>query len=469
MNFNLLKNKNLIVFVLISGIFISKIFFLTKLNGLGWEADEYMHFLEAKTLFTNFPNNLDIGIGVWSKPGYVYLYGILITIFNITSLIQAQIITILLGLITGWLVLKILEALKCSFKIQILGLVLVNFSFLMFRGSLSIMTEPIFALFLTAGIYFLLKNKFNMAALMIGFLPLVRIEGLFFVATGLMIIIVSKFRQQHFEASSFELRHLIPLLIPTVIWNFLGFLMTNRFFYVVDSGYPLTPGKYGHGGWPYYFEGFLKLDPVIFILFVISAVYIYRFFRKKDWIKFGIVFSFLLFFVLQVIFWKFGLFATAGLMRYFVTVLPLAIIAIALFFERLFKTSKDSLEKYLIVFAICFIQIFFTVMLFMRGGIVFNQQTRAQIEPGIKEAGQWIHEYVSSDEKLYADVPEVIYFAGRDLNNSTIFGVNEALAKNESAIYVFKRGIERENSFFDKLPGVEIVSFNDNVFIVKLL
>ncbi len=455
MNFNLLRNKNLIIILVIAVIFITKIFFLTKLNGLGWEADEYMHFLEAKTLFTNFPNNLNIGLGVWSKPGYIYIYGLLITVFNISSLLNAQIITICIGLLTSWLILKILAELKCSFKVQLLGLILANFSFLMFRGSLSIMTEPIFALFLTAGIYFVLKKKLSLGSLAYGLLPLIRIEGLFFIVIMTIHLIRTK-----------KYAKILYLITPTIIWNFLGFLMTGRFFYIFNNGYPIEPGKYGHGGYPYYFEGFMKIDPIIFILFAISAVYIFKYFKAKEWLKFRIIFAFLLFLFLQVILWKFGLFATAGLMRYFVTVLPLAILSIAIFLEHIFKTSKDRLENYLIIFVICGVQIFFTVLLFMRGGLVFNQQVRSSIEPGIIEAGEWVNKYVEYSTKIYSDVPEVIYFAGRDLNNSTIFGGDAAYAKNESAVYVFKKSTSRENSFFDNLKGSEVVNFSDNVYVV---
>ncbi|MFS8130973.1 MAG: hypothetical protein ACMG57_03265 [Candidatus Dojkabacteria bacterium] len=424
---------------------------------MGWEADEYMHFLEAKTLLTNFPHNLSIGIGVWSKPGYIYIYGMLITIFNITSLLNAQIITIVIGLITSWLILKILAELKCSFKIQILGLILTNFSFLMFRGSLSIMTEPIFALFLTAGIYFLVKQKFGLSALMFGLLPLVRIEGLFFVALLIVYVIYKK-----------KFSKIVFLITPTIIWNFLGFLMTSKFFYIVDSGYPLSAGKYSHGGYPYYVEGFMKIDPIIFVLFLISAVYIFRYFKNKQWVKFGVVFSFLLFLFLQIIFWKFGLFGTAGLMRYFVTVLPLAIISISLFFEHIFGSIKNRFESCLIVFVICVLQVFFTTVLFMRGGLVFNQQTRAVVEPGVIEAGDWVGKYVSSDTKVYSDVPEVIYFAGRDLNNSTIFGGHEAYLRGENAVYIFKKSTAFDNSFFDNLKGSEVVNFSNNVYVVTL-
>jgi len=457
MNFNLLRNKNLIIIFVIAVIFITKIFFLTKLNGLGWEADEYMHFLEAKTLFTNFPHNLNIGIGVWSKPGYIYLYGFLITLFNITSLLSAQIITVVLTLLTSWLILKILAELKCSFKVQLLGLILTNFSFLMFRGSISIMTEPVFALFLTAGIYFLLKRRMNLTALMFGLLPLVRIEGLFFILILIAYVVYKK-----------QFNKILILIIPTLIWNFLGALITGKLFYIINSGYPLTPGKYSHGGWPYYIEGFMKIDPIIFILFVISAVYIFRYFKEKHWIKFGVIFSFLLFFALQIIFWKFGLFGTAGLMRYFVTVLPLAVISICLFLNEVFVSQKSKIENILIVLVICGLQVFFTGFLFMRGGLIFNQQTRSVVEPGVMEAGDWIKKNVSPNTKVYSDIPEVIYFAGRDLNNATIFGGDIEYSNNEKAVYIFKKSTSRENSLFDNLKGNEVVNFSDNVYVVTL-
>lgn len=467
MNFNLLKRKNLIIIVILACVFLIKIFLVTKLNGLGWEADEYMHFLEAKTLYTNFPANLSIGVGVWSKPGYIYFYGLIISIFNISSLVQAQIITIVLTLITSWLILKILDELKCSFKVQVLGLMLTNFSFLMFRGSLSIMTESIFALFLTAAIYFFVKKKMNLSALMFGLLPLVRIEGLFFVLGGIIISLIYQIRNSKFKIQNFLdfFIRALNLIIPTLVWDFFGFIMTGRIFYIIDSGYPLGAGKYGHGGYPYYIEGFLKIDPIIFILFAISAVYIFKYFKEKSWVKVGITSSFVIFFFLQIIFWKFGLFGTAGLMRYFVTVLPLAIISIGLFFDNFFKSTKDKLENYLIVFVVCGLQIFFTCLLFIRGGVVFNQQTKAVIEPGIEQAGMWLSKYVDANTKVYADIPEVLYFAHRDLNNSTIFGGTEAYQKDEKAVYVFKKSIERKDEFFDYLKG-DVWSFSDNVYIV---
>ncbi|MEP7104005.1 MAG: hypothetical protein ABI721_04835 [Candidatus Dojkabacteria bacterium] len=462
----LLRNKSLIILLILCGIFLVKIFLLTKLNGFGWEADEYMHFLEAKTLFTNFPHNLNIGIGVWSKPGYIYLYGLVIMVFGITNLFPVQILTILLTLLTSYLVLKILEVLKCNFQIQILGLVLTNFSFLMLRGSLSIMTEPIFALFLIAGIYFLLKKKFKLSSLMFGLLPLVRIEGLFFVVIFIVYLIYDLRLKKFINFKSYFL-NLILLLLPTIIWDFFGFLMTGRIFYIIDSGYPLTVGKYGHGGYPYYLEGFFKLDPLIITLFMISAVYIFKYFRNKKWIEFGIIFSFSLFFLLQVLFWKFGLFGTAGLMRYFITVIPLAIISICLFFNEILVGLKSRIESSLIIIMICILQVIFSGLIFTRGGLIFNQQTRSQIEPGITEAGDWLRSYVKADEKIYADVPEVIYFANRDLNNATIFGVDDAFNNKEKAVYIFKKSSERSEDFFKELKGSEVVNFDNNVYIVR--
>lgn len=459
MNFNLSTRKNLIVLLTLSFIFIFKLILLQRLQGFGWEPDEYMHFLELKTIFTNFPDNLHIGLGVWSKPLYAYPIGLIVSIFNIQSLEAVQVIGILIFLVSSVLVFRILREMGYRFIIAMAGLVLMNFSFLLFRGSLSIMTEGVFALALLIGIFLILKKRYLLASLSIGLLPLVRIEGLLFVA----------FTFIYFLSIKLPIKQLISkglvLALPTFAWNLLGFINFGLPLFIFSGGYPLYAGKYGHGGFSYYFKGFIALEPILFIALILGIPLVLKFYREKRKIELFIFTSFWFFFGSQVILWKYGLFGTAGLMRYFITVLPLAILLVCFFLNEVnLRALKKRLNMMIFVLILLIIQTGFSLTIYSRGGIVFYQHITGVMNEDFKIIGEFIKEL--EDKFIYADIPEVIYYAGRDLNSATIFDVDKYLREQTTGIYILKESF-REKNFIETIDTSKVLKTVGEFYIIE--
>ena len=472
---NAFKNLKILTVLLLT--FVFKAFFLKELNGFGWEHDEYLHFLDLKTVYTNFPHNLDIGLGVWSKPLFTYIYGLPVHLFGLETLPQAQILGIITVLLTSFVIYKILLKLNLSQNLSLVGVIIYNFSFLTFRSSLSVMTEPIFALFLSLGIFTLLQKRYYLSSLMIGLLVLARMEGLFFVGIwgvyylftykdlchpegnrGMKswltlrqaqdgttkVLIIKKFKNYKSLLTSYLL-----LFTPALVWNLLGYIHTGEILHIFNNGYPSSTNIYGNGGWTYYFESFLRLDPILFTLFVLSFSLFLNYYKKRNFEILLLYISSAAFIFLQMIFWKFGWFGTAGLLRYFVTIYPIMTILACMFISR-FNLKSISKSIFYLLFTSMFL--FNGIITVHRGGIVGWQQTSVLDDSNYQKTGEWIEQNIDSSERLYADFPEYIYFSDRDLNTADT-SPDVHLANMDTGTYVFKKGQHRSEEFWNQIDS----------------
>ncbi len=469
---NLNINQGFKIVSILSGTFILKILFLGKLNGFGWEHDEYLHFLDLKTVYTNFPHNLDIGLSVWSKPLFTYIYGLPVHLFGLETLPQAQILGIITVLLTSFVIYKILLKLNLSQNLSLVGMIIYNFSFLTFRSSLSVMTEPVFALFLSLGILTLLQKRYYLSSLMIGLLVLARMEGLFFVGMwGVYVFLVltplpsgisplfkrGDGERMRARGVSRLLTSYLLLVTPALIWNLLGYIHSGEILHIFNNGYPSSTNIYGNGGWTYYFESFIRLDPFLFFIFSLSLCLVPYYFKKKNFEILLLYISSALFILIQVVFWRFGLFGTAGLLRYFVTIYPLMVVLCCLLIGQL--VIKDRIQKLIFLVLLVSLFIFNAIITVHRGGIVGWQQASVLDDSNYQKTGEWIEQNLDSSEMLYSDFPEYIYFANRDLNKSDI-SPDVHLANIDKGVYIFKKGQHRPEEFWQNLAG------NSNIMLL---
>lgn len=468
MNFFRKKRNLLIILISLLAIFIFKVYLLWQSRGLGWEPDEFMHFLQLRTVFTDFPQQLSLGLDTWAKPLYVYPLGLLVAIFDINSLFPVQVINTILLLATAVLVYLSLRKLGMSFAVSYAGLLFTCFSFILFRSSLTALTEPMFALFLTAAYYLFLHRQYQLSALLVGLSVLDRIEGLLFVAIWLLYIILSGVRGKRLLGA------VAGLFLPVALWNFVGFLTTGRLFFLLSNGYTQAGfGAYGYGAPSYYVEGLMRFEFIILILYVIGRPLLIKWpLRKVNLNLVLAVDSFLVFLVVQTILYRFGLFGTAGLMRYFIGILPLAIIGAMYGLELIVsKVPYNRWQKILLLTTLIVLQIGFTLTTYVRGGYFFGQHNRPVLEAELQEAGKWLAANAKADNQVYADRPEVLYYADRDLRHSSI-SLRPAWNNNQPGIYVWTVDwgqqvwhISREE-LFEK--GVLLTNFQDRVLIFEL-
>lgn len=457
-------SKNKLLILLLVGIFIIKLVTLISFNNVEWEPDSYMHFLELRTVYADFPNNLDLGLNVWSKPLYIYPLGLLVQIFNTESFLLTQIVNVLIFLLTALLVYKIVLKLYGNFLTAILSLILTSFSLTLFKSSVSVLTEPIFTLLLVLSFYFLTKRKFLLSSLIMGLCVLARIEGLFFIGLHFLYL-VHEFK--------FNIRKVIfsgiLLGLPLFVWNFVGFLSTGNILYFRTFFQSYSSGNYGVGSLLDYPKLFITKEFILSLLFV-AAIFIFIKFNKKFKNKKLIIYSFVIFtgFVfIQAILWSRGALGTAGLIRYFISVIPFMVIFIASFFKIISLYLNQKIFLFTII-TVTFSQILL-LALYLSGTIV-NTKEFPKVESSLILAGEWAKNNVEQFEFLAADRPEILYYAQRDLTNSKVY-FGEDFRNRKSGIYIWTEWSPITNKIERmqlEAEGELLIQFNNQVFVYEI-
>ncbi len=429
MDFSKIDKKKLLILILCF-IFIIKIVTAISFNNSDWEPDSFMHFLELRTVFSNFPNNLILGLGVWTKPLYAYTFGLLVQLFNIKDILFVQIFNICISLLISFIVYKIVLKLFGNFKVALLSIIFSSFGLTLFISSTSALTDQLFSLMLVLSAYFALNKKYLLGSLFVGLSVLGRIEGLYFVVIYDLWML-------------FEQRNLSPKIslqwltsvIPVFIWNLLGFLNTGLILYIFQAGYPAERGVYGYGSILSYPKQFALGEFIIGSLFILGTIY---FLRKKPENRFYYRFLMYIwvlfsgFLIIEAILWKFGMLGSAGLMRYFVGVLPFMIIVSS--YGVIWMVSKTNFRNLLLISLFAAQIIFLYLHL---GGVIF-QKSWVEDNSDFKIAGEWINQNVPTDEFLYADRPETIYYSERNLD-SAMLSFEPQWSRGDKGIYVWSK------------------------------
>jgi hypothetical protein len=413
--------ENKVIILTLFAIALLKIFVLREIGDKDFEPDGYNHVLYANTLFVNFPKNIDWGLSIWAKPLYTYVFGFFAHLVNIHTLDFYQISNIFIWAGICLLVYEIVKNTNKGKLIAILVSLMCCVSFLAFRSSITALTEPIFALVLVSTIFFLQRKQYLWSTIIMSFAPLGRMEGfLFLIVYGLFL--VYKLYRKELSIKFFILLTVICAL-PTIGWDLLGWLNTGEPLYLIKRNYPSVPGLYGYGKWSHYIRGFLKQDIILTIMFVIGMVGIIKLIIQKKLfsLEYFVLISFIMFSGINIYLWKYGLYGTAGLMRYFVPIVPFMCILAGWGLNSLYYSKFD--KKFIRRFAIPVIilcQIILTLFM-MYAKEFFSLQVTYPFVPDARiEAGQWI-----LDHKIKCNVkapePEILYYAKKIYTNSTIY------------------------------------------------
>ncbi len=407
------KGPALVVLSLVL-IIVVKLVFIISLGDKGWEPDSYMHFLQLETIWQNFPNNLVLGLSVWAKPLYAYLYSLIITIFNVDKLWILQVVNVYVVAASSVIVSLIVRKLKFSEWTSLLALVLTNLSFTLFRSSVTVLTEPIFTLFLISSFYLLQTKRYLWSIILVGISVLGRIEGLWFVALWLIIMYFEKIEWRKI------LGYGLLMILPAFIWNYLGFLQTGEFFFLLNRGYPTEAGAYGFGSIFYYPRAFIEMEPIWILLLLLSLVVIWESRRSASKWLYYIALIFFSFIGVQMILWLRGAFGTAGLLRYFVSIIPFGIILAVYFIDVLIdKFRFKEISTIFIVLIICGTQLVFSLNIFHKGGYSYNLLNYPEVAESFKKAGEFI-DLLPSDDLIFSLRPSFAYYSERNLNQINV-------------------------------------------------
>jgi hypothetical protein len=276
-----------------------------------YQEDEVGHYLIAKYSWQHPLLFLDI----WGRPLVTLLFSIPAQVSLGLTRFLSSLISLIVVYLTVYLAQIVLK--KNEVKFVITFLIFQPFYFLL---SFGILTELIFSLVFILWLIFVYKKRYTLATLFIALTPLARPEGFFFIILWAFIILFN---------SNLLVRVRIFLIVMSgivvILWNIAGFLVSSDLLWLLHS-FPWGGQQtyYGSGS-PFYY---ILLLPIItgigtFPFFVYG---LFHMIRSNKFLLPGIFFFFL---SLHTVLWTFGLFSSAGFLRYFVSISPvIAIIGV---------------------------------------------------------------------------------------------------------------------------------------------
>lgn len=289
-----------------------------------WDDDVPTRFFNTQNAF-NDPLNF---VSLWNRPLFVL-------IFSIPAQLGKYSINVLMPLISALGAFFLWKGLLDR-KVPFAWLVIPFFLFqpFFFGTSRVALTEPLAAVLIAGGFYFLGRKKWWAYALMGGLIPLARLELSPLLLFWLPPLIKEK-----------QWKHLLWLGLPMVLWNIAGGIITGDYLYVLSNslGGDNAENRYGHTPFLHYFERYgYVTGPVVFFLFLNGIVSRLRNKASNLWLE-G---QFLAGFALYVVFsWKLNMGNSAGFLRNLVPLTPfLALLAVEGWNQMIALLNKDGLQ-----------------------------------------------------------------------------------------------------------------------------
>lgn len=282
-------------------------------DGTGDAGDSIQHYLFAR----HAPYHPELFFNHWAKPVYV----LLASPFAQFGFTGVKIFNALATLASIFLTYKIAKQLQL--KNAVIAALISVFTPLYFILTFSGLTEPLFALFVSASIYLTLKERYIPAALILSFLPFVRSEGLLIIGIfGIYFLLRKKWKP-------------IPLLITGhTVYALVGFFIYGDLLWVFTQiPYASLSSPYGSGKLFHFVEQLVYVLGVpLCILFWLGVINIIRkAIQRRTSTEILVLFflNFLVFLVAHSVFWYFGIFNSMGLKRVFLGIMPvMAIVAL---------------------------------------------------------------------------------------------------------------------------------------------
>ncbi len=200
---------------------------------------------------------------------------------------------------------------------------LTLFTPILFGTGFAGLTEPLFALVLTAGVYLLIENKITAACVLLSFLPFVRTEGFLLLPIFYLYVLLKK-----------EWLRGLWLGFGTLVYSIAGSFVFKNLLWVFKNN-PYKGAKEIYGSGP--LNHFVVHTEVVFgyamaILFVIGLIAcLVKIFKTEQREFLSALFllvlgSFLTYYIAHSIFWWKGIVGSLGLLRVVAAVSPMAAI-----------------------------------------------------------------------------------------------------------------------------------------------
>ena len=320
--------KNNQIFVLLFIYVIIATLTIIFFDGTGDSGDSIHHYQFAKLA----PLHPELFFNHWAKP----LYVLLASPFAQFTFIGVKIFNSIVSLLTIFFTFKIAQ--KLNINNAIIGAIILIFSPLCFVLTFSGLTEPLFALFISIGLYTILVKKPIISCLLISFLPFIRSEGLIIIGVfGLYFLLKRKWK-------------LIPfLLFGHIVYSIAGFFVFNDLLWVFNKiPYAHMSSTYGSGELSHFVTQLMYVIGVpIYILFWSGVlIIIWKSIKNRISIEIQILvfLGFFSFFIAHSLFWYLGIFNSMGLNRVIIGVAPLisiiSLIGFNFLTDEIFKNKR---------------------------------------------------------------------------------------------------------------------------------
>lgn len=381
----------------IAGWIIIALFFLAGLvliifaDGTADEGDSIMHYLYARDAFQYPAHFLD----QWAKPVYVLLTAPVAQL----GFTAVKCFNLLCTTLALWLTLKM--ALRLYLQHAWLAPLLAACCPMLMIVTLSGLTEPLFAAWMMAGLYWLTDGKTIQGSLWLSFLPFIRSEGLIVLCVIFLYLLIKR-----------SARYIPLLAAGHLVYMLAGYPLHKDLFWVFNTmSYATLGSAYGKGSWLTFVKGMPEIIGIpLTILLATGLLYgcylflLKYFFKKTSAISdeelFLVYGCFAANFIGHTAFWALGIFNSFGLLRVMAGVIPLiALISLRSinFLAHIFATG---LVRYLLVAS---------TVLFPFIGHIYSFQWKRDFELKADQKAEWrMAAYVKEHFSDYRD--HVFYY-----------------------------------------------------------
>lgn len=346
MNKKISEENWALILLAVSGIYLFTISLLSE--GLYGDADSIAHYNLARYAF-KYPYHL---VHHWGKP----LFTTLSAPFAQFGLQGVIFFNILCGIVTAWLIYRIAKKLKYRYALAAIPFSL--FAPIYMINLFTSLTEILFAFVLVAAIYFFLREKNILSAIIISFIPYARTEGIMFLMIFLVaFILVKKYRAVPF------------LLTGFIVYSLAGYFHYKDLFWFFSAMPYSDRGSqlYGSGSFWYYLERFHKMMgfPLLIMAGIGLMFLVSRLFKDKkpslsvDWITqyYLIAGSFFAVLLAQSFLWWKGMMGVLASARFMACIMPLGgfLAVIGLNMLLSFAGEKRWIKRLLILAIVGFV------------------------------------------------------------------------------------------------------------------
>lgn len=276
-------------------------------NGTGDSGDSVLHYLFARYA----PQHPKLYFDHWAKP----LFVLLASPFAQFGFIGIKVFNCGVSLITVVFTVKTAQSLQL--KNTLLIPVFMLCAPLYYILTLSGLTEPLFAMLLSIGLFLSVNKRLANACLLLSFLPYVRSEGLIVLGVYACYLLLQK-----------KIKVMPYLLGGSVLYAIAGFFIHHNFLWVFTKiPYANLGSMYGSGSATHFLVQLVNVVgvPLYALLWTGLLAGIVAIIKRKIALELSVLVygSFAAFFIAHSLFWYLGIFNSMGLIRVFIAVIPL--------------------------------------------------------------------------------------------------------------------------------------------------